>query len=111
MGARLIAVAGPLLKMEFLLDEETVIGRDVAATVCIKSRSVSRRHCIVRRDGDQYVIRDLGSRNGTLINDLPVTKKDITGTITANPNTDLLWLQARTTSLAQPARFRFHRVQ
>src|SRR6516225_3447616 len=75
MGPRLIAVAGPLLKMEFPLDDEvTVIGRDVAASVCVKSRSASRRHCEVRRDGDQYLIRDLGSRNGTLVNGLPVTE-------------------------------------
>jgi Nif-specific regulatory protein len=75
MGPRLIAVAGPLLKMEFPLnDEVTVIGRDVTATVCINSRSASRRHCAVRRDGDQYLIRDLGSSNGTLVNGLPVTE-------------------------------------
>jgi transcriptional regulator with GAF, ATPase, and Fis domain len=75
MSARLIAVAGPLLKMEFPLDAEvTVIGRDVDATVCLKSRAASRRHCEVRRDGDRYLIRDLGSRNGTLVNGLPVTE-------------------------------------
>jgi len=75
MGARLIAVAGPLLKMEFPLDDEaTMIGRDVAATVCVKNRSASRRHCAVRREGDQYLMRDLGSRNGTLVNGLPVTE-------------------------------------
>src|SRR5215472_1405514 len=74
MPARLIAVAGPAHKKEILLgDEDVVIGRDIAATVCINSRSVSRQHCIVRREGDQYLIRDLGSRNGTLVNGLPVT--------------------------------------
>ena len=75
MGARLIAVAGPVPKTEFLLgDEEAVIGRDVAATVCVNSRSASRRHCMVRRNGDQYLIKDLGSSNGTLVNGLPVTE-------------------------------------
>ena len=50
MAARLIAVAGPVPKTEFLLgDEEAVIGRDVAATVCVNSRSASRRHCVIRR--------------------------------------------------------------
>jgi Nif-specific regulatory protein len=74
MPAKLIAVAGPAHKKEFPLgDEDVVIGRDTAATVCINSRAVSRRHCTIRRDGDQYVIRDLGSRNGTLVNGLPVT--------------------------------------
>ena len=76
MSARLITVAGPVPKSEFLLEEgESVIGRDLAAAVCISSRSASRRHCLVRRDGDQYLIRDLGSRNGTLVNDLPVTEQ------------------------------------
>jgi transcriptional regulator with GAF, ATPase, and Fis domain len=75
MGARLIAVAGPVPKTEFLLgDEEAVIGRDVAATVCVNSRSASRRHCMVRRNGDQYLIKDLGSSNGTLVNGLPITE-------------------------------------
>jgi transcriptional regulator with GAF, ATPase, and Fis domain len=75
MGARLIAVSGPVPKTEFLLgDEEAVIGRDIAATVCVNSRSASRRHCMVRRNGDQYLIRDLASSNGTLVNGLPVTE-------------------------------------
>jgi transcriptional regulator with GAF, ATPase, and Fis domain len=75
MGARLIAVAGPVTKTEFLLgDEEAVIGRDVAATVCVNSRSASRRHCMVQRNGDQYLIKDLGSSNGTLVNGLPITE-------------------------------------
>src|SRR5215468_4311526 len=74
MGARLIVVAGPVQKTEFLLDDEATIGRDTSATVCINSRAASRRHCIIRRDGDQYLIRDLGSRNGTLVNGLPITE-------------------------------------
>src|SRR5438309_827144 len=75
MAARLIAVAGPVPKTEFLLgEEEAVIGRDVAATVCVNSRSASRRHCTVRRNGDHYLIKDLGSSNGTLVNGLPVTE-------------------------------------
>ncbi len=75
MAARLIAVAGPVPKTEFLLgDEEAVIGRDVAATICVNSRSASRRHCTVRRNGDQYLIKDLGSSNGTLVNGLPITE-------------------------------------
>jgi Nif-specific regulatory protein len=76
MPARLIAVGGPVQKTEFPLgDEDVVIGRDNAATICINSRSVSRQHCVVRRDGDQYLVRDLGSRNGTLINSMPVTER------------------------------------
>src|SRR5215467_8244470 len=74
MGARLIVVAGPVKETEFLLEDEVTIGRDTSASVCLNSRSASRRHCIVQRDGDQYLIRDLGSSNGTLVNGLPITE-------------------------------------
>jgi transcriptional regulator with GAF, ATPase, and Fis domain len=60
--------------MEFPIGDEAVIGRDIAATICLNSRSASRRHCIIRREGDQYLIRDMGSSNGTLVNGLPVTE-------------------------------------
>jgi pSer/pThr/pTyr-binding forkhead associated (FHA) protein len=33
---------------------------------------VSRRHAALRRDGDAWVVEDLGSKNGTRVNDVPV---------------------------------------
>lgn len=45
-----------------------VIGRSESSGLRIKSSSVSRKHCaIVAREGKFYV-KDLGSRNGTLVN-------------------------------------------
>ena len=38
----------------------------------IPDHSVSREHCVIVRQGDGFLIRDLGSHNGTLVNDLPV---------------------------------------
>jgi ribosomal protein S27AE len=32
------------------------------------SHGVSRRHCVLRRTGDRLIIRDLGSTNGTYLN-------------------------------------------
>jgi transcriptional regulator with GAF, ATPase, and Fis domain len=70
MAARLIAVAGPLKNTEVVLTEnESLIGREPNASVCLNSRSVSRRHCIIRREGVNYILHDLGSHNGTLVND------------------------------------------
>jgi transcriptional regulator with GAF, ATPase, and Fis domain len=38
--------------------------------------SVSRRHCVLRREEDgRFQIRDLGSRNGTVVNGLPVKQQ------------------------------------
>jgi len=48
-------------------DEPVVVGRSSSATLCIASPSISRLHCEVRRDGDLYRIRDLGSTNATRI--------------------------------------------
>jgi transcriptional regulator with GAF, ATPase, and Fis domain len=74
MGARLIVVAGPLRNSEVVLTEsESLIGREPTAAISLNSRSVSRRHCLVRREGDSYVLQDLGSHNGTLVNDQRVS--------------------------------------
>jgi hypothetical protein len=46
-----------------------VLGRSREAGVRIDDANVSRRHAEVARDGDGYWIVDLGSTNGTLLND------------------------------------------
>jgi transcriptional regulator with GAF, ATPase, and Fis domain len=75
MGARLIAVAGPLKNTEVVLThDETLIGRDPGASVVLNSPSVSRRHCVIRRQDDKYLLRDLGSHNGTLLNQARISE-------------------------------------
>jgi len=44
------------------------IGRWQDNDVVIDDRWVSRYHAQIRREGEQYVIQDLGSKNGTLVN-------------------------------------------
>src|ERR671939_1577466 len=44
------------------------IGRSARNDVCIPDPFASRVHAEVRREGDQYVLQDLGSANGTLYN-------------------------------------------
>ena len=78
MGARLIVVSGPLRNSEVVLTEnESLIGREPTASVCLNSRAVSRRHCVIRREGDNYVVQDLGSHNGTLVNDRIVSTQTL----------------------------------
>lgn len=50
---------------------ETVFGRD-RSVVWIDDPSVSRRHARIRVEGERATIRDLGSKNGTLVNGEPV---------------------------------------
>jgi pSer/pThr/pTyr-binding forkhead associated (FHA) protein len=58
-----------------LTDGDNLIGRDPLATVLLDVAGVSRRHArIVVRDG-AAVLEDLGSKNGTQVEDLPVKGK------------------------------------
>jgi transcriptional regulator with GAF, ATPase, and Fis domain len=52
--------------------EEIVFGRDAAADVRIDDAKLSRRHCRVYRGTDGWHLADLGSRNGTTVNGVPV---------------------------------------
>lgn len=60
----------------FILNEAAIcrIGRDVDNTLVIPDLAASRHHALIRRDeaGECY-ISDLGSRNGTTVNNRPVT--------------------------------------
>lgn len=56
------------------LEAKTVIGRQPSARgLSIFHGSVSRRHAEVSLEGDAWTITDLGSRNGTRINDELIT--------------------------------------
>jgi pSer/pThr/pTyr-binding forkhead associated (FHA) protein len=51
------------------------IGRRTAADLQIVSTDVSREHAEIVRDGEQYVLRDRGSRYGTFVNGEAVTER------------------------------------
>jgi serine phosphatase RsbU (regulator of sigma subunit) len=48
--------------------DSVVIGRSTSADVSIADRFLSRRHARLYRQGDDWLVEDLGSRNGTLVN-------------------------------------------
>jgi hypothetical protein len=51
-----------------LSKEAIVIGRIEGCDVILPDAGVSRRHAEIRREGDEWVVIDLGSTNGTEIN-------------------------------------------
>ena len=69
--------AGPSKDQTIPLPEgEATIGRDPANVVAIIDPSVSRKHCLLRREEDgRFLIRDLDSRNGTLVNGITVKEQ------------------------------------
>jgi adenylate cyclase len=69
MTARLKSPGG----RSFLLDEFNLIGRSEQANVRLEDPGVSRQHATIRREGGRYWVVDLGSSNGTFVNDMVVT--------------------------------------
>ncbi len=55
-----------------LADPEIIIGRDEEARIRIASSEVSRQHAILIPTADGVLVRDLGSRNGTFIDGVPI---------------------------------------
>ena len=73
MGPGLVAIDGPLSGQTFYLDEpEVSIGRLASNGIRLEDPFVSRHHCIIRTEGDGYMIEDLNSANGTYVNDVLV---------------------------------------
>jgi pSer/pThr/pTyr-binding forkhead associated (FHA) protein len=69
ISPRLVAIDGPLSGRTFYLDEPVVsIGRLVSNDICLEDPFVSRHHCVIRTEGDEYMIEDLNSANGTYVN-------------------------------------------
>ena len=77
MNSRLVAVSGALTGEVLPLanDDPVSLGRDASNRIPISDVSVSRRHCAIMAERGQYVIRDLDSRNGTFVNELPVRER------------------------------------
>src|SRR5215471_9789528 len=78
MTPRIAAISGKLEDTVIsMTDGPVLIGRQAGATLKIANASVSRRHAIIERDGDRFIIADLGSRNGTFVNDVPVRRREL----------------------------------
>ncbi|HWC16988.1 MAG TPA: sigma 54-interacting transcriptional regulator [Terriglobales bacterium] len=73
---RLVALAGPLAETVIPLEpKEVTIGRGVSNQVCIADPILSRQHCVITRENHQFLIRDLGSLHGTVVNGMPITQQ------------------------------------
>lgn len=59
-----------------LAKDQNVIGRDTDSDIQIDDRQVSRRHAEISLTPEgYYVLRDLGSKNGTFLNGQPVNQE------------------------------------
>lgn len=50
------------------------IGRSEENDICLQSRGLSRQHAVITATARGFLLRDLGSQNGTTVNGAPVTE-------------------------------------
>jgi hypothetical protein len=81
--ASLTGMSGDIKGKAFDLDrDETKIGRGSSNHIVLDHPTVSGHHCSVIREGERYLVRDLGSTNGTRLNgksikESPLKPKDV----------------------------------
>ena len=68
----LTPIAGLSASVFRLEQGELVIGRDKDCGAVLADESVSRRHARLTREGDDFVLEDLDSFNGTHVGGVPV---------------------------------------
>lgn len=74
MPAQISAVRGAFVGKQFALgDAPCTFGRNPENTVVVGNPRASRRHAEIRREGGEYVLADLGSANGVVVNGQRVT--------------------------------------
>lgn len=68
MNKQVPLLTDPTGRQHALKNEKTVIGRAVDGDIVITSKRVSREHTQIRRDGWRTYVEDMGSTNGTYLN-------------------------------------------
>ncbi len=72
--AYLVVLSGTNLGEMYEVRSRMVLGRAQDADIRFADDGVSRRHALLDFDGEAVFIEDMGSRNGTMVNDQKVTR-------------------------------------
>ena len=83
--AILLVLQGPEIGRKFVLDgARTVLGRQFDSNICLTGKAISRHHAQILQDDSGFLVEDLDSSNGTLLNgerlaphiQVPLTERD-----------------------------------
>jgi hypothetical protein len=74
LSAKLVVVGGEVKTAEIKLRLPSTIGRGRGATIMLPHPLVSRTHCELYESDGRLMVRDLGSLNGTFVNNQRVTE-------------------------------------
>lgn len=79
VGGMLVKIypASPLDQPIELSESPIAVGRDESCELCVCEDSISRRHAEILFDGQNYFLQDLGSTNGTFVNEQRVSSSSL----------------------------------
>ncbi len=77
LPAGIIVIGGDLNGQLFdiLEGNDVIVGRNVDNQIQLDYEGISRRHCKFSWEGEKTFIEDLGSKNGTFVNNTKITEK------------------------------------
>lgn len=76
--ACMVVINGTDLGRRYTLAQTSVlIGRSSKVDIQIDEDSISRNHALLINDGEKVIVRDLGSTNGTYVNDIQISEHSL----------------------------------
>ena len=73
----IVPLQGPQRGELFTLTPATSIGTDPSCTVVLNDKFMSSKHAEIKAEGGTWILKDLGSTNGTYVNDNRVDKQEL----------------------------------
>jgi pSer/pThr/pTyr-binding forkhead associated (FHA) protein len=75
-AAKLVIIVGKNAGKEYpCYSQSTFIGRNRGNHVAVRDTSASRRHARIERRNGDFILEDLNSTNGTILNQKPVSRE------------------------------------
>src|SRR5688572_24324051 len=66
---KIVVISGPNRGTSYPLQAgEVIVGRQSSSSIALSSSKVSKQHCAIQVQGEDILLRDLGSSNGTFVN-------------------------------------------
>src|SRR5262245_46803744 len=87
-----VSLKGRPIRVHSFAKDVVTIGRDPDADVFLDNPGVSRNHAKIEKTSSGFVVEDLGSANGTYVNDEPIQRRTISNDEVLRIGKFSLWL-------------------
>lgn len=75
MAKLVLSAGGAVLYQCFVADERVTVGREKHNQIVVDDASVSRIHAAIQPVGNDHILEDLGSANGTIVNGTRLSRR------------------------------------